>query len=283
LAALLALHRGDRATADLHLRHAGTAVPESSSYAAMPANWRLSTAWALRAEADGDLRRAVELMAGWLSANGLPGQGTRHELLPHLVRLALAVQDTGTAYAASAACQADAEANPAPARLIAARSCQAILDDDAKALLSVADEARRYGWPLQVNLALEEAAVRLAEGGDLAGARAAFADAVRSYADLGASWDLRRTEARLRPFGIRRGPRSAHRRASTGWSALTPAEVRIAHLVASGMSNPDIAAELFLSRSTVQTHVSKILVKLNLRSRIGVVREMARQAGGTTG
>jgi DNA-binding NarL/FixJ family response regulator len=47
------------------------------------------------------------------------------------------------------------------------------------------------------------------------------------------------------------------------------------------MSNPDIASELFLSRSTVQTHVSKILVKLNLRSRIGVVHEVARQAGGT--
>lgn len=283
LSALLALHRGDRGTAELHLRHADAAVAQSSSYATNPANWRLSTAWALRAEADGDQHRAVELMAGWLSADGLPGQRTRHELLPHLVRLALAVQDTGTARAASAACQADADSDPVPARLIAARSCRAILDDDAKELLSVADEAGRHGWPLQATLALEEAAVRLAQSGDLAGARAAFNDAVRIYVDLGASWDLRRTEARLRPFGIRRGPHSAHRQASTGWSALTPAEVRIAHLVADGMSNPDIAAELFLSRSTVQTHVSKILVKLNLRSRTDVVHEVDKQAGDTTG
>lgn len=278
LTALLALHRGDRVLAETHLRHAGVAVPESSSYAGIPANWRLSTAWALRAEADGDLHRAVELMAGWLSADGLPGQRTRHELLPHLVRLALAVKDTGTAHAASAACREDADADPVPARLIAARSCRAILDGDATVLLSVAEDAREHGWPLQVTLALEEAAVRLAEGGDLVGARAAFNEAVRVYLDLGASWDLRRTEARLRPFGIRRGPRSTHRQSRTGWSALTPAEVRIAHLVASGMSNPDIAAELFLSRSTVQTHVSKILVKLNLRSRVGVVHEVARQA-----
>jgi DNA-binding CsgD family transcriptional regulator len=282
LTALLALHRGDRATAELHLRHAGRAVPESSSYAANPTNWRLTTAWALRAEADGDLHRAVELMAGWLSADGLPGQRTRHEFLPHLVRLALAVQDSGTAHAASAACQADADADPVPARLIAARSCRAILDNDAKELLSVAEKARQHGWPLQVTLALDEAAVLLAQGGDLIGARAAFNDAVRIYVDLGAFWDLRRTEARLRPFGIRRGPRSAHRQARTGWPALTPAEVHIAHLVATGMSNPDIAAELFLSRSTVQTHVSKILVKLNLRSRIGVIHEVARQAGGAT-
>jgi DNA-binding CsgD family transcriptional regulator len=280
LAALLALHRGDRAAAELHLQHAGVAVPESSSYAAIPANWRLSTALALRAEADGDLHRAVELMAGWLSADGLPSQRTRHELLPHLVRLALALNDTRTAHAASAACQADADADPVPARLIAARSCRAILDGDVKALLSVADKARGYGWPLQVTLALEEAAVRAAQAGDLAGARTAFNEAVRIYVDLGATWDLRRTEAKLRPFGIRRGPRSAHRHARTGWSALTPAEVRIAHLVATGMSNPDIAAELFLSRSTIQTHVSKILVKLNLRSRVGVVHEVARQAGG---
>jgi DNA-binding NarL/FixJ family response regulator len=102
---------------------------------------------------------------------------------------------------------------------------------------------------------------------------AAFTDALRTYFGLGATWDLRRTEARLRPYGIRRGPRSLHRRATSGWESLTPAETRIAELVARGLSNPDIAAELYLSRRTVQTHVSNILAKLGLSSRVEIMRE----------
>jgi DNA-binding NarL/FixJ family response regulator len=39
------------------------------------------------------------------------------------------------------------------------------------------------------------------------------------------------------------------------------------------MSNPQIGAELFLSRRTVQTHVSHILAKLNLTSRTDIARE----------
>ena len=43
----------------------------------------------------------------------------------------------------------------------------------------------------------------------------------------------------------------------------------MAKLVVAGRSNPEIAAELYLSRSTVQTHVSHILTKLGCRSRPG--------------
>ena len=48
----------------------------------------------------------------------------------------------------------------------------------------------------------------------------------------------------------------------------------IAGLVAQGRSNPDIAAELALSRSTVQTHVSHILAKLGARSRAEIIRHV---------
>ena len=41
----------------------------------------------------------------------------------------------------------------------------------------------------------------------------------------------------------------------------------MARLVAGGLSNPEIAGELFLSRATVKTHVSHILSKLGLQSR----------------
>ncbi|MFD0598214.1 helix-turn-helix transcriptional regulator [Catellatospora coxensis] len=60
-----------------------------------------------------------------------------------------------------------------------------------------------------------------------------------------------------------------------GWDALTPSERHVAQLLARGMSNPDIAAELFVTRNTVQTHVSRVLTKLQMRSRIELVQQAA--------
>jgi len=79
----------------------------------------------------------------------------------------------------------------------------------------------------------------------------------------------------FRAHGIRRGPRSKHRQARSGWESLTPAETKIAALVERGLSNPEIAARLSLSRRTVATHVSHILKKLDVHSRIDIAREAA--------
>ena len=104
-------------------------------------------------------------------------------------------------------------------------------------------------------------------------ARAAFTRAVDLYSSLGATRDVDRLQARFRAHGIRRAPRVKHRRARHGWDSLTPAETKIAALVAQGMTNPQIAARLFLSHRTVATHVSHILGKLDVRSRIDIARE----------
>jgi DNA-binding NarL/FixJ family response regulator len=58
--------------------------------------------------------------------------------------------------------------------------------------------------------------------------------------------------------------------------ALTPTEVKVAYVVADGLSNPDAAAALFLSRNTVQTRVSHILAKLGARSRAEIIAEAVR-------
>jgi DNA-binding NarL/FixJ family response regulator len=212
------------------------------------------------------------MLAGWLPTQVRADVRERFEDLPYLVRLALETGDAVTAKAATAAATDDAAAHPAAGRAAAARFCQAQLSDDTDALLAVASAYREYGWPFYQAFAQEEAAVRLAAAGDAPGARAALTDAVRLYGQLGAGWDIRRADARLRRHGIRRGPRSGHRRPATGWEALTPTEQRVARLVAVGQSNPDIATELFLSRRTVQAHVSSILAKLELRSRVELIR-----------
>jgi DNA-binding NarL/FixJ family response regulator len=48
-------------------------------------------------------------------------------------------------------------------------------------------------------------------------------------------------------------------------------------MVAEGHSNPDIAARMFISRRTVQSHVSSILTKLNVTSRVELAVTASRQ------
>ena len=87
------------------------------------------------------------------------------------------------------------------------------------------------------------------------------------YEFLGAEADLNRVQFEFRAYGIRRGPHSKHRRAASGWDSLTDTELKVAAFVEGGLSNPEIAARLMLSRRTVATHVSHILKKLNVTTR----------------
>jgi len=62
------------------------------------------------------------------------------------------------------------------------------------------------------------------------------------------------------------GERARKRTVETG-SDLTPQETQISHLVAQGATNQEIAAQLFISPSTVEYHLRKVFSKLGLRSR----------------
>jgi DNA-binding CsgD family transcriptional regulator len=66
-------------------------------------------------------------------------------------------------------------------------------------------------------------------------------------------------------------------RPSHGWASLTPMETSVVELVAQGMTNPQIAAKLFISPRTVQSHLRNVFPKVGVATRAELAAEAARR------
>jgi DNA-binding CsgD family transcriptional regulator len=93
-------------------------------------------------------------------------------------------------------------------------------------------------------------------------ARERLREALDAFVALGATRWASRAEAEL----LATGERSRRRVASTR-DELTPQELTVARLVAQGLANKEVAAQLFLSTNTIETHLRHVFQKLGLRSR----------------
>jgi DNA-binding CsgD family transcriptional regulator len=78
-------------------------------------------------------------------------------------------------------------------------------------------------------------------------------------------------------LGLAMSRRGQRGRPSSGWESLTPAETRVVELVADGLTNPQIARRLYVSRDTVKSHVSSALMKLALRTRAELAASASRR------
>jgi DNA-binding CsgD family transcriptional regulator len=275
IAGVICFHRGEIAAARRHLVAAVPHAERAGNRVIGP----LALARSLDREHAGSLPEALAVLTAGFADN--PEELEEIEdLLADAVRLAANTGDLGTAQALAGHAETLAAESQIPHRQANALYCHGVLDHDATRLLAAAERYDDASRPLLSAKALEAAAEHLVRTGDRGQARGAFIRAVEIYTSLGAAIDVARVQAVFRAHGIRRGPRSKHRQASSGWDSLTPAESKIAALVEEGLSNPEIAARLLLSRRTVATHVSHILKKLGVHSRTDIAREAARRTVG---
>ena len=151
----------------------------------------------------------------------------------------------------------------------------------AKRALASAAAAEQVGAVIEAALSRTLAGRALAAAGEQDRAAAEIERAAATFEACGALPHRDAAEQELRRLG-----RTVHRRTSKGSAdsvgveMLTQRERQVAALVVDRKTNPEIAAELFLSLKTVETHLRNIFRKLDVSSRVELARtvERARRA-----
>jgi ATP/maltotriose-dependent transcriptional regulator MalT len=214
----------------------------------------------------------------------LIGGGWRARYLELLTRSFLAAGQRDEAGQAAAAAQACADVVGLPMAGAVAALAAASLDlHDGKAT-AAAEKALKAAAALEeVENLFDAATARLLGGRALAQAgepdRAAveLERAAAAFESFGSDRYRLQAERELRKLG-----RSIHRRTrpgvrdGAGVDSLTERELQIARLIVDRKTNPQIAAELFLSSKTVETHVRNTFRKLGVSSRVEVARAIER-------
>ena len=148
----------------------------------------------------------------------------------------------------------------------------------ASSLEALVAEAERQGLLLEavwvrVDLGALLARVDPRHAGQVLREAGARAEQMRAATELGLA------EQRLRALGVRTWRRGRKAASADPLAELSDREREIARRVAAGASNPEIAAALFLSRKTVERHVSNILAKLGIRNRTELAGALAATLG----
>lgn len=277
--AMIALHRDDLETASQAV--AASYAAARDGHGPLRA-YRAEFADALLTEAHGDEEQALGQMVDVWDRVCTRGVGVAYpEVGPTLVRRLVGVGDVDAAKDVTMTVRECASWNVGVDTVeAAALRCEGLVAGDPDVLVAAVDAYERGQLLAESALAAEDAASALGTVGDRDAAVAMLERAEAGHRALGAVRGVRRVAAALRALGVRRGPPQRRGTAAgRGWAALTPKERAVVELVAQRMSNPEIAARLFLSRRTVESHVSRVLAKLGLTSRADIIAAVARNGG----
>jgi DNA-binding CsgD family transcriptional regulator/tetratricopeptide (TPR) repeat protein len=249
------------------------------------------TAWAAARLADvlletGQPSRAVDLLLARAGGEGLtliPG-GWRAYCLELLTRCWLALDHPAKAGRAAALAEGIAASVQLPlAAAWAGRAAAAVRLDAgdaglaAERALASADAAAAAGAPIEAALSRMLAGRALAEAGEKDRAVAELQRAAAALDACGA-WRYRQSaERELGKLGHRPHRRTRPGKANgAGIDSLTGRELQVAWLVVDRKTNPQIAAELFLSQKTVETHLRNIFHKIGVTTRTALARAVER-------
>lgn len=96
------------------------------------------------------------------------------------------------------------------------------------------------------------------------------------HSDFESLWAEGAAMSAREAIGYARRGHGGRKRPASGWRALTPTERDVVRLVSEGLANNDIAARLFISPRTVQSHLTHVYSKLGVSSRVQLAQEAAR-------
>ena len=196
-----------------------------------------------------------------------------------LVRGALARGDRAKAAQLAESTQRLAHTRPADQAVgIAALHVRGLVDHDPALLDVVAD---RYQISLARAGAIEDAGLAWAGRGQHDDAVTRLRQAYDLYERIRDRPGMDRARAELRAAGVRLHHWRRVARPAYGWDSLTDTERRIADLVSSGLSNRQVAGQVFLSTHTVAFHLRHIFWKLGVTSRVELARQAAHHAANT--
>jgi predicted ATPase/class 3 adenylate cyclase/DNA-binding CsgD family transcriptional regulator len=149
--------------------------------------------------------------------------------------------------------------------------CLAVLASDAH---SHREASRLFGAAEAIRLHMGAVRFKIYDTGYEASV-AALRDALGEK-DFDAAWAEGAALSTEEAIAYAQRGRGQRKRPTSGWGALTPTERDVVRLVSEGLANNDIAARLFVSPRTVQTHLTHVYTKLGLSSRVQLVQEAAR-------
>jgi ATP/maltotriose-dependent transcriptional regulator MalT len=229
--------------------------------------------------------RAVELLLDRAGGEGLtliPG-GWRAYCLELLTRCWLALDRRAEAERAAALAEETAAAVQLPlASAWAGRAVAAVAladGDTTRAIdraLASAEAAEAVGAPIEAALSRTLAGRAMAEAGRRTSAVEELQRAAAAFDACGALRYRASAERELGKLGRRPHRRSRPGRDGSGIASLTERELQVAWLVVDRRTNPEIAAELFLSQKTVETHLRNIFHKMDVSSRAALARAVER-------